>query len=117
MARLLRILRTPEGAAPEHVRRAWVGLELPLHDEREFLVQSVLDAERVRSRWQVLWWRITGRLRRQRGWSVFIVDALAALERERPLEASWWRQNSPHVNTPGQVFVFDTGCGEIVDAG
>lgn len=114
MSGRLRIARTPQGDAPEHVRRAWIGLELPLFDDRDFLVQSVLDAERVRSRWQLLWWRLTGRARRQRGFAVLVLDALAVLEQTRPLEAAWWRQNAAHLCRPGLVFVFDAGCGERV---
>lgn len=116
MGSRLRILRTPHGAAPEHVRRAWIGLELPLLEDRDFVVQSVLETEVPRSRLQVLWWRLTGRLVKQRGYSVYVADALEALERERPLEAAWWRQNVPRMMFPGSVFVFDAECGERVDA-
>jgi hypothetical protein len=28
----IRITRTPPGEAPEHVRRAWIGLEMPVHE-------------------------------------------------------------------------------------
>lgn len=116
MTRRLRILNTPTGDAPEQVRRAWVGLELPLlADDTETLVQSVLDRERLRSRIQLLWWRVTGRLVRQRGFSVFVLEALEVLERERPLEAGWWRQNAAHLCVPGAVFVFDAACGESVE--
>lgn len=114
MATLLRILRTPQGAAPEHVRRAWIGLELPIIEDREFLVQSVLETGQVQSRLQLFWWKLTGRLRRQRGFSVFAHEAIAILARERPLEAAWWRQNAPHFCVPGSVFVFDAQCGESV---
>jgi hypothetical protein len=112
MPERLRILRVPEGAAPEHVRRAWVGLELPLLDQRDFIVQSVLETGRMRSRWEMWWWRLTGRARRQRGYAVLVLDALAVLETERPLEAAWWRQNAAHLCRPGALFVFDAGCGE-----
>ena len=115
MTSVLRILRTPRGAAPEHVRRAWIGLELPLLEDREFVVQSILETELPKSRLQLWWWKLTGRVARQRGFSVFVHEALSALERERPLEASWWRQNAPHLLVPGSVFVFDTECGERVD--
>jgi hypothetical protein len=117
MAAFLRILRTPLGAAPEHVRRAWIGLEIPIIVEKEFVVQSVLDTELPKSRLQLWWWKLTGRLARRRGFAVYVNDALSALERERPLEASWWRQNAPHLCMPGQVFIFDAECGERVELG
>ena len=110
----VRIERTPQGDAPEHVRRAWIGLELPLLDDRDFVVQSVLDDGRVTSRWQAFWWRLTGRTRRQRGFAVPVLAALQELEQSRPLEASWWGENAAHLCQPGLVFVFDAGCGERV---
>lgn len=106
----LRILRTPTGAAPEHVRRAWIGLL----DTGEFSGKSVLEEDHPRSRLGEWWWRITGRIQTRRGFSVSVLDALAVLERERPLEAAWWRQNAPHLCMPGKAFVFDAACGEIV---
>ena len=33
MARWIRIIATPPGEAPEHIRAAWVGLALPLASE------------------------------------------------------------------------------------
>lgn len=110
----LRILRTPTGGAPEHVRRAWVGLELPLIAEGEFSQHSVLETQPPRSRLGWWWWRVTGKLRRDRGFAVYVVDALAVLEPARPLEASWWRQNAGHLCAPGHVFIFDADCGEVV---
>jgi hypothetical protein len=115
MSSRLRILRTPMGEAPEHVRRAWIGLELPILHDGRYLVQGVLDTERIQSRLQLFWARLTGRVVKQQGFSVFVLDALEALERERPLEASWWRNNAPHLCVPGSVFVFDAACGERVE--
>lgn len=112
---VLRILRPPLGAAPEHVRRAWVGLELPLLAEQPIIVRSVLDSEPITSRWQALWGRLTGRYQKQLGYAVLVSDALEILERSRPLEAAWWRQNAPHLIAPGRVFVFDRACGERVE--
>jgi hypothetical protein len=43
-----------------------------------------------------------------------VLDALSELERERPLEAAWWRQNAAHLCLPGKAFVFDGKRGEIV---
>lgn len=83
--------------------------------EGAFSIQSVLDPERARSLLQVWWWHITGRVRRDRGFVVPVLDALAVLERARPLEAGWWRQNAPHLCEPGKTFVFDLACGELVD--
>lgn len=113
----LRILRTPAGAAPERIRQAWVGLELPLQAEQEFIHQSVLDQARTRSRVRLAWWRLTGRVQRARGFAVSVLDALEVLEQHRPQEATWWRTNAAHLCVPGAIFVFDAACGERVDAG
>lgn len=93
MPKRLRISRTPTGAAPEHVRRAWVGLEL-------------LGGRGPSSRVEAWWWVITGRAKRSRGSSVAVLDALAVLEAARPLEAAW---------QPLENFVFDAACGEVVE--
>lgn len=115
MAKRLRISRTPSGAAPEHVRRALVGLELPLREAGEFALVSVLEARGPSSRVEAWWWRLTGRVKRSRGFSVPVLDALAVLEAARPLEAAWWRQNAPHLCLPLKHFVFDASCGEVVE--
>jgi hypothetical protein len=111
----LRILRTPTGAAPDHVRRAWVGLELPLIKEGEFVVQSVLEQAMPRTWLEWLWARLTGRLQRAPGFAVFTLDALAVLEATRPLEAAWWKANAAHLFVPGAFFVFDARCGEVTE--
>jgi len=109
----LLILRTPAGAAPEPVRQARVGLELPVSAAGEFTLQSVLDPEAPRSQVAQWWWRLTGRLKRDRGYAVFVVDAREVLERRHPTEAAWWRQHAPHLCVPGRVFAFDRACGAL----
>lgn len=111
----LRILRTPTGAAPEHVRRAWVGLVIPLIMEGKFVVQSVLEQGFPQSTLDRLWARLTGRLQKKPGFAVLTLDAIAALEAARPLEAAWWRANAAHLLVPGGVFVFNPECGEVVE--
>ncbi|MBL8918578.1 MAG: hypothetical protein JNJ54_06925 [Myxococcaceae bacterium] len=111
----LRIVRTPSGAAPEHVRRAWVGLELPLLGAGSWEVQSVLEQSGPRSRLDRWWRRLTGRLSHQQGFAVATLDAITVLEKERPLEAAWWRGNAGRLLVPGGVFVFDAQCGEVVE--
>lgn len=112
MSKRLRISRTPTGAAPEHVRRAWVGLELPLREAGEFFGLSVLEGRGPSSQVEAWWWIFTGRAKRSRGYSVAVLNALAVLEAARPLEAAWWRQNAPHLCLPFENFA---SCGEVVE--
>lgn len=99
MARRLRIVQTPLGGAPEHVRRAWVGLELPLLADSDDFVESVQELPDD--------WRT--------GFAVPVLAALEVLQRHRPLEAAWWRHNAAELCHSGSTFVFDRACGEVID--
>jgi len=100
-----RILVTavPPGEAPEEVRRAWVGLELPLARGEK----GARSAETV------------GVVSEQaeepsRGFAVEGAQAVAILAAQRPDAAAWWRANAPQVAAPGYQLVFDsTVCEQV----
>jgi hypothetical protein len=99
----LRIKSTPPGEAPEEIRRAWVGVELPLRscETGTTCISSV------------------GVLSHQYPESAmgYIVDgpsAVAALESQAPAAAEWWRQNAPHVVAPGYRLFFPVEVCERV---
>jgi hypothetical protein len=97
----IRIIRVPEGEAPEHVRRAWVGLVLPCHrylgpagPERGVLTQE----------------SSSGRV----GFSVPQAAALKVLASVRPEAAAWWKENGFPLEPPDDLFGFAEDEAEIV---
>jgi hypothetical protein len=98
-----RIVAVPPGEAPERVRRAWVGLELPLAPgetgPRDQLAYGVLSNGSVGSR---------------KGYAVDGCKAVALLEAKDPDAAAWWRRNAPHVLTRGYQLVFPAEVCEQV---
>jgi len=109
----LRIISTPPGQAPEYIRRAWLGLELPLAVSKPKAVHSagVVSGRGSLGVWLGL---LTGAVKENSGWVVPAEGALAVLEVSRPDAAQWWRVNLPHLFTPGRKLVFATACGEAV---
>jgi hypothetical protein len=82
----LLILQTPPGDAPEEVRRAWIGVELPLNRWE--------NTPRLKETVGVLSDRIEGYAM---GFSIAGRKAVNALAKQAPDAASWWRENAPHV--------------------
>lgn len=106
--RFIRIVAVPPGEAPEEVRRAWVGVRIPLplfhRHPREWRSSGVLTGPKgLVARVSAL---LSGRLERHRGYAVAAVAAMAALETRDPAAARWWRENVPHAIRPGKAFVF-----------
>ncbi len=71
----------PAGEAPEHVRRAWIGLTLPCYPISGYAggdtgVLSGVQLEKNRS-----------------GFYVPQTAAIRILEKSRPMAAQWWREN------------------------
>jgi hypothetical protein len=100
----IRVTATPPGDAPEEIRRAWIGLELPLS---KVGVQD-LDGEGVLSR------RGAGSVR---GYVVLGKTAVALLASQAPEAAEWWRRNAPHVVASGYELIFpESTCVRIFDS-
>jgi hypothetical protein len=91
----LRILRTPSGEAPEAIRRAWVGIELPLRrgePEPKYLQSvGVLSQQGP---------EVTS------GYAVDGCAAVAALASQSPAAAAWWWKNAPRVLASGYRLFF-----------
>jgi hypothetical protein len=92
----IRIVAPPPGEAPANVRAAWVGCVLPLF--------ATTDDPRVGKQGKgVLTRRSEGR---PDGFAVQVVDAIEALDRHDAKAARWWREHTPGLIQPGQLFVF-----------
>ncbi len=92
------IVRIPYGEAPEHVRQAWVGLELPVVADQKR--PTMLEAAGVR----------TGREQESVfGYAVEGKAAIQLLEGQDPAAAAWWRENVPEVVTSEFRFGFAAG--------
>lgn len=100
MARI-RIVRRPDGEAPEDVRDAWIGLILEtLHDE-PFEDPSARGS-------------VTHRVTPMTGVLVLSRVAIAALEAANQTEAvTWWRENTAHPCDHIEL-MFNVGCYEIL---
>ena len=116
--RYIRIVRVPPGEAPFWVRDKWVGLELPLADDdqgpRVAYTSGVLSGPR--NRFIALLWGLMGRLQRKSGFSVYVSEALAALEKTAPDAASWWRENVPRLQGRKRKFMFHPSACEFIGA-
>jgi hypothetical protein len=112
----IRIRSVPPGEAPESVRAAWVGLELPLLRERplRYLGSGVLTGPRGVV--QLILHLATFRLKVLTGFVVPSKAAIEVLERSDPGAARWWRENAPHTLRPGRHFLFPPECCEKVDS-
>lgn len=112
----IRITRTPPGEAPEHIRQAWVGLVLPVHDRDDGpqtrLGLGVLSGPRT---WLgVLLGILTGRAKRATGYVVNAKTSLELLATHAPEAADWWRTHAPRFLEPGRSFLFAADvCEEV----
>jgi hypothetical protein len=118
--RYIRIVAVPPGEAPEEVRKAWIGVRIPLplfhKRSKEWRSAGVLSGP------QTLFARVSAllsnRLERKEGYAVAVVEAIAALEAQDPEAAKWWRENTPQLIKPGKAFVFPSEvCVEEPDLG
>jgi hypothetical protein len=94
----VQIVLTPPGEAPEEIRRAWVGLELPLRrgESQPRSISSVGVLSNQFSQ-ETLGYVVDGR------------KAVAALACQSPEAAAWWREHAPHVLARGYRLFFPTG--------
>jgi hypothetical protein len=102
----LRVVRTPPGEAPEEVRRAWVGVQLPLRSGETkpglHLTEGVLSQQ---TRGMTTGYAVNGRA------------AVKALASHSPEAAAWWRKKAPHVVERGYRLWFPSEVCERVEQG
>lgn len=111
----IRVLSPPPGEAPDEVRRAWVGLVLPLapgeHEPRTVRVFGALTGPRT-----IVGGLLSMLLRRGDVWCGYVVDAPAAIDvlAEHSTDgAAWWRDNTPHLLRRGAQLIFPADCSRL----
>lgn len=109
------IVRMPAGEAPEAIRKAWIGLSLPLAQgtprAQSFRGVGVLTGPHTL--WRQLLARLRGQVLKVRGYRIRAVEAVTILEKVDPKAAEWWRSNTPHLLTPDAYFLFDAEACEL----
>lgn len=115
----VKIVALPAGEAPEDIRKAWIGLVLPLAPEDgngpiKEIGYGVLSRKSALGILGRLWRRITGRPNSSRQYAVPADEALAILTQTAPDAASWWRMNAPYLFGVGDRFGFASEvCEEV----
>jgi hypothetical protein len=116
----VRIISTPPGEAPEEVRRAWVGLSLPVLDEdsRPRTWRTIGVVAGPKTFLSSLVAVLSGRTRPVEGFRVNSAAAIRLLEAHDATAAAWWRANAPHYCRPTSRFVFHAAvCSVVREAG
>jgi hypothetical protein len=112
----IRIKSTPPGEAPENIRQAWIGLEIPVPprfaERRNVFGVGVLSGPTT---WLgQLIAILMGRAQRESGYVVEARVAVDLLSIRSPEAADWWRQHAPQLIAPGKYLLFAAeACEEI----
>jgi hypothetical protein len=113
----VRIIDVPPGEAPRWVRKAWVGLVLPLAPEeagpRRARASGVLTGPRgfLERFWRMLVDPPPA------SWQ-YVIDADVAIDilaEANPEAAEWWEENAPHLLGTGRSFGFAEDVCEELD--
>ncbi len=112
----IRIKSTPLGEAPEQVRQAWIGLEIPVparfSGRRKKWGVGVLSGPRSLYGFLVAF--VFGHVQRYEGYTVSARVAVELLAVRSPEAADWWRKHAPHLFTRERHFIFPAeNCEEI----
>ena len=111
----IRIIATPAGEAPLHVREAWVGLVLPLAPDRggpRRVVRAFGVLSGPRTFLGTFWSRLRGNSLRVDGYAVPILAALEVLGQSNPAAEQWWRDHTGHLIKPNGRLVFEAKACE-----
>jgi hypothetical protein len=112
----IRIISIPPGEAPEEVRKAWIGLVLPVPDKYANVdaapVAGVLSGPKTF--FGIILARFRGQIKREPGYVVAADTAVEILNQHAPDAATWWRQNAGRTIAPGKHFVFARDVCEVI---
>ena len=114
----VRIISPPDGEAPEEVRRAWVGMTLPLDPTYEAPV-SVRVRGVLTGPHSYLMSLVAVALGRggqhELGYMVLAEEALELLAEHAPSAEAWWREHTPHLYRPRERLLFHDYTCRLVD--
>jgi hypothetical protein len=96
----------PPGEAPEEVRRAWVGLSVPV-TEPESRLRDQVKVVGVRS-------GPHGGTETWRGYAIESRKCIEHLRGHDAVAAAWWVDNCPRFMEPKRRFVFPAECCELL---
>ncbi len=85
----IRIVSIPPGQAPEWVRKEWIGVEIPLSEQKSDGIQMGIHG---------------GKAENADGHQVDTDKAIEALQKKSPRAAAWWKENVPLTAIPQLVF-------------
>jgi hypothetical protein len=114
----IRIVATPPGEAPEEIRKAWIGVRIPLpmFDTKPHEWRSAGVLTGPKNFLDQIHALFTGKFVKRKGYAVSANEAIAALQAANPEAAQWWRTNAPHMLEYGKAFVFAAeACREEVE--
>lgn len=98
MQNSIRIIATPPGQAPDHIRMQWVGVVIPLANNDAVGIQVGVRG---------------GAPENGDGYKVNSRDAVECLRKKSPEAADWWDNNFPVDRA--QSFVFRKDVCELVE--
>ena len=110
----VRIVRAPIGEAPQWVREAWIGLELPVVSPRKRAFSTVGILTGPTTFLASIWALRSGKTPRVSGYVVRSDDAIRLLAPHNPEAAGWWRDNAPAFARRRRLFLFDAPACQLI---
>src|SRR2546427_1985810 len=111
----VRIISVPPGEAPADIRRAWVGLTLPIVGRGPMTGFGTGVLTGPKSILELLWRLVSFRMQVHEGYAVDVATGIDMLAKARPDAAAWWRHAAPHLFRRGHHFVFARDCCQPVE--
>ena len=103
--RRIKITGLPGGQAPEVIRRAWIGVEIPVDESEEQPCTQDTGGILVRGEQPVP----------KRVYTVFALDAFKALKKHNNGASLWWAASAPQWFREGMHLLFDESACELIE--
>ena len=97
---LFEVIKAPDGASPQWVRDAWVGVQFQATHGAPVSMAAQSAGTSVKH----------SRASERRGYPTNARDLLGLLSLVSEDAARWYLENAPHMADPAQVFIFDEVC-------